>query len=659
MESGGHLALSTATITSPQLSHVSKQREIVAFWAIIEQKKHKGHQSTVTLAKFWYRLVCVIAITLCAIIGAIWLAATFVVSDSRLDSLHVSTPAIIMLALTAVSALAGTIIQREKHNAWITFSTILALSTSILLTIASTGDLVSPFLAFWMLVALFSGLIGIRTLLPVLALVALYGYGLWLDTSPTFAMWVMFAITFILPMVVSYFAWARRFQTQENSNNSQVSALTKELDQESNKADIVISAITDGVIAVDARGIIQLINPAAQRIIGWAGEDAATLDYRSVLKIVNSKNEVVADQIDPVQKCLRINEPVKSDQLGIRTVSGKQLLASILVSPIGNPGSGAIVVFRDTTAQHAEEREQAEFISTASHEMRTPVAAIEGYLGLALNPQTATIDEKARSYLAKAHEAAQHLGRLFQDLLDVSKAEDGRLNSKPTITDVTAFVRTVLEDFHGQFSEKGLSLIFKPQTAAQTITPFYYANVDLDHLREVVANLVTNAIKYTKEGSVIVDVTADNSNVYISVKDTGIGIPAEDIPHLFQKFYRVDNTDTREIGGTGLGLYLARRLCEAMDGNLTLTSAYGEGSTFTISIPRVAKEEALRPAQSTPAPSAVVPATATPAPQAVPAPAITPLNQAPPVAITPATPPIQTPPATPSLNPETQTETKV
>lgn len=607
---------------------------------------------------------------LCTIIGAIWVAATFIVPDSRLDPLHVSIPAIIALLLTGISAITGILLQREKRNVWITFSTILALSSMMLLVIASTGDLVSPFLAFWMLVALFSGLIGLRSLLPVVALVGLYGYGLWLNTSPTFAMWVMFGITFIVPMVVSYFAWARRFATQENADSSQVNALAKELDQESNKADIVINAITDGVIAVDARGIIQLINPAAQRIIGWTGDDAVTLDYRSVLKIVNSKNEIVADQIDPVQKCLRINEPVKSDQLSIRTVSGKQLIASILVSPIGAAGSGAIIVFRDTTAQHAEEREQAEFISTASHEMRTPVAAIEGYLGLALNPQTATIDEKARAYLAKAHEAAQHLGRLFQDLLDVSKAEDGRLNSKPTITDVTAFVRTVLDDFHGQFAEKGLSLIYKPQTAAQGVAPIYYANVDLDHLREVVANLVTNAIKYTKEGSVTVDVTADSANVFISVKDTGIGIPAEDIPHLFQKFYRVDNSDTREIGGTGLGLYLARRLCEAMDGSLTLKSVYGEGSTFIVSIPRVAKEEALRPGPAPAQPAAAQPtppqspatSVAPPQPTSVPPVAQTPSPVTPPPAAPPQTPPTTQPPQAPIAPvtpPPTQTETKV
>jgi len=241
--------------------------------------------------------------------------------------------------------------------------------------------------------------------------------------------------------------------------------------------------------------------------------------------------------------------------------------------------------------------------------MRTPVAAIEGYLGLALNPQTASIDEKARSYLVKAQEAAKHLGRLFQDLLDISRVEDGRLSSDPKIIDIPTYVRSLLEDFSGQFTEKGLSLVYGPDTnaqAGQTIAPIFYAKADQDHLHEIISNLITNAIKYTKEGTITVDVNGDDDHVYISVKDTGIGIPTEDLPHLFQKFYRVDNSDTREIGGTGLGLYLARRLAEAMGGHLNVKSAYGEGSTFTVDLPRASKEAAAQAQQpqEVPAPTA-------------------------------------------------------
>jgi PAS domain S-box-containing protein len=455
----------------------------------------------------------------------------------------------------------------------------------------STGDMTSPYLTFWMLLALFAALVEVLSLAPVVVGALAYGGYLYYLDRITPAGWIIFGLSIALPLVIGYFIWSRRFQVQDRT----VSALALELNQESSKSEIIINAIADGVILVDGAGIIQLINPAAQQIVGWGSDDAASLDYRSVLKIIDSKDVAVEGTADPVQQCLQTGRSIITEKLGIRTVSGKQLLASILVSPLSEAGSGVIIVFRDITAQHAEEQGQAEFISTASHEMRTPVAAIEGYLGLALNPQTANIDDKARTYLNKAQEAAHHLGRLFQDLLDISKVEDGRLSSKPMMIDVPSFVRTLLDDFKSQSNEKGISLVFTPDTtstAGQSIAPIFYADADLDHLREILANLVTNAIKYTREGTITVDVTGDDEHVYLSVRDTGIGIPIEDQPHLFQKFYRVDNTDTREIGGTGLGLYLARRFAETMDGHLTVNSVYGEGSTFTLDLPRVSKEAA-------------------------------------------------------------------
>lgn len=514
--------------------------------------------------------------------------------------------AVIVSAASLALSVVAFIVQRKHQPSLLTVAVVLSLSISLILGIASTADMESPLLVLWVVAALFTALTGLTSIVPISILVLVYGTYLALYTAIGPTGWAVFGIGIVLPVIVSCIVWSRRFQAQEKSTQA-VSDLAQELNQESNKSEIIINAIADGVVLVDANGIIQLINPAALRIIGWGGEDAVKLDYRSVLKIIDAKNVIVDDRADPVQECMRTSQVVIADKFGMRTLSGKQLFVSILASPLHQPGSGVIIVFRDTTTQHAEEQGQAEFISTASHEMRTPVAAIEGYLGLALNPQTAVIDEKARSYLTKAQEAAHRLGRLFQDLLDISKVEDGRLSSKPTMVDVTSFVRTMLEDFSGQVTEKNLSLSFAPDTSlttGQVIVPIYYANVDLDHLREILSNLMTNAIKYTKQGAIIVDITGDDDHVYISVKDTGIGIPAEDILHLFQKFYRVDNSDTREIGGTGLGLYLAHKLAETMDGHLSVNSVYGEGSTFTVDLPRINKDTALNALQQSQPPTA-------------------------------------------------------
>ncbi|OYW85347.1 hypothetical protein B7Z17_02465, partial [Candidatus Saccharibacteria bacterium 32-49-10] len=126
------------------------------------------------------------------------------------------------------------------------------------------------------------------------------------------------------------------------------------------------------------------------------------------------------------------------------------------------------------------------------------------------------------------------------------------------------------------------------------VQPIYKAAIDVDHFQEVLGNLIENALKYTKAGEVTVDLNGTQEKVVVSIHDTGIGIPAEDIPHLFQKFYRVDNTDTREIGGTGLGLFLSRRLVESMGGRLEVESILGKGTTFNVIFPR-AHESGLKP----------------------------------------------------------------
>ena len=357
----------------------------------------------------------------------------------------------------------------------------------------------------------------------------------------------------------------------------------------------ILDAVDDGVLAVDSKGNILAINPAAEQITGWNGSDAAGLVFNSVLKITNNEGGEMIEISNPVNRVLRTGENFTTRDLFIKTQSGKIVPIFLAVNSIDSQNSGVVVVFRDISKELKDNREQAEFISTASHEMRTPVASIEGYIGLALNPATATIDARAKSYLQKAHENTKHLGQLFQDLLDITKAEDGRLKNEPVVLDAIEFSRNIWEGLKPKAEAKGLNYIFEPdnhKTGEKTLTPVFFIHADRDHLHEILNNLFENAIKYTPSGMVSVNVTGDDNNVQISVKDSGIGIPAEDIPHLFQKFYRVDNSETREINGTGLGLFLSRKLTESIGGFLDVESEYKKGSTFTVKLPRITRENA-------------------------------------------------------------------
>ena len=550
------------------------------------------------ISRFWLRRLCEVALLSCFTIILLYAWARFIPTGYQLPiGLSVSDLAAGVAGIGSLIVLILCFWLPRKHETEIGIFVYLLTVAVAATTIITSGGVVSPFLVMWIIVAIFAGffgaiILGIMGLLVILQIIA---------TSIQQGINIQFIIGYLffgfLPLIFSLVLWIRRQKTDDNTSN-----LENRLSAVENKSDVVINAIDDGVLAISKDGNIELINPSAQQIIGWDQGDALGLNWKSVLKLVTSDGKDVEDLENPIAQSLSKNQPTHNDKLFLLTSSEKRILVSIVSSPVGTDGEGIIVVFRDITKEKAEEREQAEFISTASHEMRTPVASIEGYLGLALNPATAHIDEKARDFITKAHESAQHLGRLFQDLLDISKVEDGRMKNNPKIINVNEFLKDIFDGLATKASEKQLNYIFMPdiidEGKEKSLQPIFYANIDPDHFREVVSNLIENAIKYTPSGEVVVNVTGDDKQISVSVKDSGIGIPAEDIPHLFQKFYRVDNSDTREIGGTGLGLYLSRRLAEAMSGNLRVESKYKEGSTFYLEIPRMNSSEAKQRLES-------------------------------------------------------------
>ena len=555
------------------------------------------------ISRFWLRRLCEVALLSCFTIILLYAWARFIPTGYQLPiGLSVSDLAAGVAGIGSLIVLILCFWLPRKHETGIGIFVYLLTVAVTATTIITSGGVVSPFLVMWIIVAIFAGffgaiILGIMGLLVILQIIA---------TSVQQGVNIQFIIGYLffgfLPLIFSLVLWIRRQKTDDNRSN-----LENRLSAVENKSDVVINAIDDGVLAISKDGNIELINPSAQQIIGWDQGDALGLNWKSVLKLVTSDGKDVEDLENPIAQSLSKNQPTHNDKLFLLTSSEKRILVSIVSSPVGTDGEGIIVVFRDITKEKAEEREQAEFISTASHEMRTPVASIEGYLGLALNPATAHIDEKARDFITKAHESAQHLGRLFQDLLDISKVEDGRMKNNPKIINVNEFLKDIFDGLATKANEKQLNYIFMPdiidEGKEKSLQPIFYANIDPDHFREVVSNLIENAIKYTPSGEVVVNITGDDKQISVSVKDSGIGIPAEDIPHLFQKFYRVDNSDTREIGGTGLGLYLSRRLAEAMSGNLRVESKYKEGSTFYLEIPRMNSSEAKQRLESTEAES--------------------------------------------------------
>lgn len=548
-----------------------------------------------TLSRFWQRRVYEAAFLLSFIIIGLWVIPQYTTIPAT-GIFSVSLPAFIGAVITAIGSIILYFVKATKtYYPSLLLFTVFTATTALL--VWQTGGTASPFLGFWMLIAFCSGIFNGWGITFVFVATSLYLGVNYLAGALNAEELTLVLVTSLIPAVASTFVW--RHQDAVDESTKHVKHLTTQLSEVANRSEIVINAIGDGVVAIDSLGVIQLINPAAQEILGWGKQDALALNYKSIVKMLDAENHEIDPSQDVIDQVLNTNQMARTSAVTLQTRSGKKIVTSMVVSPIGDAGSGVIAVFRDVTKEKAEEHGQAEFISTASHEMRTPVASIEGYLGLALNPSTAQVDEKARGFIIKAQEAAQHLGRLFQDLLDVSRSEDGRLTNTPKVVNVATFVEGVVEGLRPKAQEKGLILTYAPsnQGTHRTLAPVYYVNLDNDHIREVVNNLVENAIKYTPAGEVVVDITGDDDKIILSVKDSGLGIPAEDVPHLFQKFYRVDNNDRQAIGGTGLGLYLSRRLAESMQGSLSVESTHGKGSTFFLELPRISSEQAAQLSQ--------------------------------------------------------------
>lgn len=399
--------------------------------------------------------------------------------------------------------------------------------------------------------------------------------------------------------------WRQHKKTHHDGKVGQLSGalLSKEIQTE-----ILIESITDGIIVTDTENKITLFNKGASTITQWPAEEAMGINAVSVLTVLadDTSNTLIAPESHPLCVVLK-NKQSLTETYQIISRGNKRIYISLAISPVILPKTnevvGTVAVFRDVSKEKSEEQARADFVSTASHEMRTPVAAIEGYLALAMNDKVSQIDAKAREYLEKAHSSTQHLGQLFQDLLTSAKAEDGRLSSHPIVIEAAEYLDRLSEDMRFGAEKKGLQMEFITSTLdhstggivdarGKTIHPLFYVHADPDRLREVLTNLIDNAIKYTDEGKITIAVTGNNEVVQISIKDSGPGIPVDDIPHLFQKFYRVDNSATRTIGGTGLGLFICKKIIELYHGTIWAESKVGEGSTFYINLPRLNTQRA-------------------------------------------------------------------
>lgn len=499
------------------------------------------------------------------------------------------------------------IIVSRSSLATPTFITSAVQTLTIITLIQGTGKLHSWYILLWMVLVFATGMFGTTAIIASVFLTVTYTVAILASQlEQNLPMDVLNACLIIgssLALgVASYFIWRTQYIKAENQRFAKLSGMLANKDQQ---AEILIESIADGVVLINTEGKISMLNTAASEMSEWSIDEALGIDVQLVFKMKYENDKEILPADHPFAKGL-INKEKVEETLKLTGRNGKEFIISLVVSPVILPNSkevvGMVAVMRDISTARAEESRRADFVSTASHEMRTPVAAIEGYLQLALNDKVSQIDAKARSYLQKALDSTHHLGKLFQDLLTSAKAEDGRLVNHPVVVEMGAYLEDLSESLRFSAEKKGLLMEFVVGVSKQdqagaagggkVVKPLYYVFVDPDRLREVITNIFDNGVKYTDSGKISIGLTGNDEVVQLYVKDTGPGIPADDVPHLFQKFYRVDNSNTRSIGGTGLGLFICRKIIDMYKGRIWVESTVGQGSTFYINLPRLSSQKA-------------------------------------------------------------------
>lgn len=350
------------------------------------------------------------------------------------------------------------------------------------------------------------------------------------------------------------------------------------------QAEALFYSIGDGAISTDEFGRITRVNPIARRILGYNKNELLGEWFPKIIVAVD-ENDKVINLIDrPITKAFLTGRPI-SQKAYYRRKDGQIIPVAINVSPIlvDDKPRGAIEVFRDISFEEEVDRIKSEFISLASHQLRTPLSAIKTYSHMLIDGYMGDISEPQDRALHTIIDAANRMNELISTLLNITRMESGAVTATIRPFQANRLVMEVLKELSLPASSKHLTMTCR-------VTGDYSPTIKSDRsiLKEILANLVSNAVKYTPEkGQIKIETRLRKDDILIKVSDTGWGIPKYSQDQIFSKFFRAENIVKRETTGTGLGLYLVKGLVDALDGRIWFKSHEGKGTDFYLSLPRV------------------------------------------------------------------------
>lgn len=368
--------------------------------------------------------------------------------------------------------------------------------------------------------------------------------------------------------------------------NTPSTSLERSADEQRARAEALFSSIGDGAISTDEFGRITRVNPVARHILGFKKSELIGQWFPKKIITVNADDEVVNLIDRPITRAFLTGRPI-IEKTYYRRKNGQKIPVAVNVSPILVDGKplGAVEVFRDISFEQEVDRMKSEFISLASHQLRTPLSAIKTYSHMLAGGYMGKITPEQHISLETIINATDRMNELISTLLNITRMESGSLALNMRSLQVSKLTDEVLRELSLPATEKSITLSLKTAgTGPKTI------KTDRVILKEIISNLISNAIKYTpKKGKIKVTVRLRKRDVLIKVADTGWGIPKFSQDQVFSKFFRGHNVVKRETSGTGLGLYLVKGLIDALDGRIWFKSQEGVGSDFFIELPRATR----------------------------------------------------------------------
>ncbi len=352
--------------------------------------------------------------------------------------------------------------------------------------------------------------------------------------------------------------------------------------QEHDKLAALLNTIDTGVLTTDSEGIITLYNSAALSLLN-INISVSGQRLTDVLKLMGPDQH----PIDLVKEAQTQNRTIEHIDTTLAISEKESIALQVIIAPIassyGKKRGGYVITLRDITKQKSLDDQRNEFISVTSHELRTPVATIEASLSSVLAGEMSTgIKPEALKMLEIAHKNTIYLGNLVNDLATLARAEGQYLGIEIKPVDPKKVIQEIVTNYKKQAENKSLNLTVRPIV---DLRPVLSSEI---YISEIIQNFVTNAIKYTDKGVITVGAErSENNGVRFWVEDTGVGVSRTDQKKLFTKFFRVEDFQTRETGGTGLGLYITKKLAERINGKVWCVSELGKGSTFFLEVPPI------------------------------------------------------------------------